>query len=165
MTITTRAIPFAMAASVLALMAAMPPAASAQIQVGTKVGTPPPPSGAGAGSYESLGRRDPFVTLLAPRRAVTGQVSVPRSSTGLGSFMVADVTVTGLVRKGNEMSAIIQGADKMSYVAKPGSKLADAVIKSIDKQGVTFVEIPHAGTGAKPTETRKLLRQGSGDNR
>ena len=63
------------------------------------------------------------------------------------------------------MTAIIQGADKMSYVAKPGSKLADAVIKSIDKQGVVFVDIPQPGTGARPQETRKLLRQVSGDNR
>jgi Tfp pilus assembly protein PilP len=165
MTVMTRAIRFTMAAGVLALMAVMPSNAAAQIQVGTKVGTAPPPTSAGAGTYESLGRRDPFVTLIAPRRAAPNAVAVPRSSTGLGSFLLADVTVTGLVRYGNQMTAIIQGADKMSYVAKPGAKLADAVIKSIDKQGVVFVDIPHPGTGARPQETRKLLRQVSGDNR
>ena len=53
----------------------------------------------------------------------------------------------------------------MSYVAKPGSKLADAVIKSIDKQGVVFVDIPQPGSGSRPQETRKLLRQVTGDNR
>jgi Tfp pilus assembly protein PilP len=165
MTVMTRALQFTMGASVLALMAAMPSNAAAQIQVGTKVGTTPPPTSAGAGSYETLGRRDPFVTLIAPRRDVASAVAVPRSSTGLGSFLLADVTVTGLVRYGKEMTAILQGADKMSYVAKPGSKLADAVIKSIDKQGVVFVDVPHAGTGAKPQEIRKLLRQVSGENR
>ena len=165
MTVMTRAIRFTMAASVLALMAAMPSNAQAQIQVGTKVGTAPPPTSAGAGTYESLGRRDPFLSLVTPRRTVTGTVAVPRSSNGLGSFLLADVTVTGLVRYGKEMTAIIQGADRMSYVAKPGSKLADAVIKSIDKQGVVFVDIPQPGTGARPQETKKLLRQASGDNR
>jgi len=165
MTVMTRAIRFTMGASVLALMAAMPSNAAAQIQVGTKVGTAPPATSAGAGTYESLGRRDPFVTLIAPRRASPNAIAVPRSSTGLGSFLLADVTITGLVRFGNQMTAIIQGADKMSYVAKTGSKLADAVIKSIDKQGVVFVDIPHPGTGARAQETRKLLRQVSGDNR
>jgi Tfp pilus assembly protein PilP len=165
MTVMTRAIRFTMGAGVLAVMAALPSVATAQIQVGTKVGTAPPPTSAGAGSYESLGRRDPFVGLIAPRRAVGNAVAVPRSSTGLGSFLLADVTVTGLVRYGKDMTAILQGADKMSYVAKPGSKLADAVIKSIDKQGVVFVDIPQPGTGAKPQETRKLLRQVTGDNR
>lgn len=165
MTVMTRAIRFTMGASVLAMMAALPSNAAAQIQVGTKVGTAPPPTSAGAGTYESLGRRDPFVTLVAARRTVPGAVAVPRSSNGLGSFLLADVTVTGVVRYGKEMTAIIQGADKMSYVAKPGSKLADAVIKSIDKQGVVFVDIPQPGTGARPQETRKLLRQVTGDNR
>lgn len=165
MTVMTSAIRFTIAAGVLAVMAVMPSNAAAQIQVGTKVGTAPPPTSAGAGTYESLGRRDPFVTLITPRRAATGNLSVPRASNGLGSFMLADVTVTGLVRFGNQMTAILQGADRMSYVAKAGSKLADAVIKSIDKQGVVFVDIPQPGTGGRPQETRKLLRQVSGDNR
>jgi Tfp pilus assembly protein PilP len=165
MTVMTNAIRLTVGASVLALMAAIPPSAAAQIQVGTKVGTAPPPTSAGAGTYESLGRRDPFVTLVAPRRAAANAVTVPRSSNGLGSFLLADITVTGLVRHGREMTAIIQGADKMSYVAKAGSKLADAVIKSIDKQGVVFVDVPRPGTGARPQETRKLLRQVAGDNR
>ena len=161
----TRVIRYAMAAGVVALVAVTPRAASAQIQVGTKVGTPPPPSAPGAGSYESLGRRDPFLTLVTPRRATTPTAMVPRASHGLGSFLLADVAVTGIVRNGKEMTCILQGADKMGYVARVGSKIADAVIKSIDGQGVVFVDIPQPGSGSRPQETRKLLRQGSGDNR
>jgi Tfp pilus assembly protein PilP len=161
----TRALRFAMVAGAFALTAALPQDAAAQIQVGTKVGTAPPPTSPSAGHYESLGRRDPFLTLVAPKRTAGSTIVVPRSGKGLGSFVLADVTVTGLVRNGKEMTAILQGADKQSYVAKVGSKLADAVIKSIDKQGVVFTDIPQPGTGARPQETRKELRPASGDNR
>ena len=152
------------AGAVLAILLNAQPAA-AQIQVGTKVGAPAPTTAAGAGKYESLGRRDPFISLVAPRRAASSAIPVPRSSHGLGSFLLADVTVTGLTRKGGERMAILQGSDKSSYVAKVGSRIADAVIKNIDAQGVVFVDIPEAGSGAKPQETRKLLRAAAGDNR
>lgn len=159
----THAFRFALTTGAFALLVALPSTAAAQIQVGTKVGTPPPPTSPSAGTYESLGRRDPFLTLLA-RRSGTPMI-VPRGGKGLTSFILADVTVTGLVRHGKEMTAILQGADKQSYVAKVGSRLADAVIKSIDKQGVVFIDIPPPGSGARPQETRKLLRQASGENR
>ena len=127
--------------------------AEAQIKVGTKVGEPKPVE---SGSYDSLGRRDPFVSLIQPRRAT--QDSVPRASHGLGSFYVADVVVTGIARKGDIRMAILQGADKASYVAKVNDKLADAIIKRIDAQGVVFLEIPRPGETNKPQETRKPLR-------
>jgi hypothetical protein len=56
------------------------------------------------------------------------------------------------------MMAILENPDKQSYVAKVKDRLSDAVIKSIDADGVVFVEIPDAGTNARPREIRKLLR-------
>jgi hypothetical protein len=127
--------------------------AEAQIQVGTRVGDPPPLE---AGSYDSLGRRDPFVSLIQVRRVATE--GVPRASHGLGSFMLADVTVTGIARKGDVRMAILQGADKASYVAKVNDKIADAIIKRIDAQGVVFVELARPGDTSRPQEMRKALR-------
>jgi hypothetical protein len=127
--------------------------ASAQIQVGTKVGEPRPVE---SGSYDSLGRRDPFVSLIAPKKGTPeGQ---PRASRGLASFMLADVVVTGISRKGTEGMAILQGADRQSYVARVNDKIADAIIKRIDAQGVVFLEIPRPGDMQRPQETRKPLR-------
>lgn len=135
---------------VLTLVLAAP--AAAQIPVGSKVGEAPP----SAGAYESLGRRDPFVSLIAPRRAT--QPGAPRMGTGLGAFLVADVAVTGIVRvgAGDTRVAILQNVDKQSYVAKVGSRLGDAVVKSIDAAGVVFVESTDPGA-ARPREIRKLL--------
>lgn len=136
-----------------ALVLAFSATAQAQIQVGTKVGAPRP---ADTGSYNSLGRRDPFVSLIAPRKATTD--GTPRASRGLSSFMLADVVVTGISRKGDQRMAILQGADRQSYVAKVNDKIADAIIKRIDAQGVVFLETPRPGDLQRPQETRKPLR-------
>ena len=127
--------------------------AHAQIQVGTKVGEPRPVN---AGSYDSLGRRDPFVSLITPKKGSTD--TTPRASHGLASFMLADVVVTGISRKGTEGMAILQGADRQSYVARVNDKIADAIIKRIDAQGVVFLELPRPGDTQRPQETRKALR-------
>ena len=120
---------------------------------GTRVGEPRPVE---AGGYDTLGRRDPFVSLIAPKKAVTD--TTPRASRGLGSFMLADVVVTGISRKGSEGMAILQGTDRQSYVAKVNDKIADAIIKRIDAQGVVFLELPRPGDMQRPQETRKPLR-------
>jgi len=132
--------------------------AQAQIPVGTKVGEPTP---VGTGTYDSLGRRDPFVSLIASRRTPV----VPRAAQGLGAFMLSDVTVTGISKNGNQMMAILQGADKQSYVAKVKDRIADAVIKAIDKEGVVFVDLPGPGYTGRLQETRKLLRPSTEVNR
>ena len=129
-----------------------PPVPAQKIVVGAKVGEAPPTTG----GYDSMGRRDPFVSLVAPRRGTTP--SAPRTGTGLTSFFVADVTVTGVtVVEGTRMFAILQGPDKQSYVAKVKDRLADGMVKSIDRAGVVLVEFVEPGSFGKPREIRKLL--------
>jgi hypothetical protein len=137
----------------LCLVVVVAAPAAAQIPIGAKVGEPAP----SAGSYDSLGRRDPFVSLIATRRP-TSTTSVPRQGSGLASFAVIDVAVTGIVRVGTTETrlAILQNVDKQSYVAKVGSRLADGVVKSIDSAGVVFVESGDPGV-TRPREVRKLL--------
>lgn len=135
----------------VAVTAASP--AFAQIPVGTRVGdTPVLPTG-----YDSGGRRDPFTSLIAPKRPAPGQIT-GRLMTGLKSFALADVTVTGVARLGSQWMAILENADKQSYVARVKDALADATIKTIDAQGVVFVEAFQPGSTARPQEVRKLLR-------
>jgi hypothetical protein len=140
-------------AGALAMVLTFSATAQAQIQVGTKVGAPRP---ADKGGYDSLGRRDPFVSLIAPRKGPTE--GAPRASHGLASFMLADVVVTGISRKGDQRMAILQGADRQSYVAKVNDKIADAIIKRIDAQGVVFLETSRPGDLQRQQETRKPLR-------
>lgn len=147
------------AALVCATVVAAP--AAAQIQVGTRVGEPTPVS---SGGYDSLGRRDPFVTLIAPRRGTPGTPVLAKPGQGLGSISIADASITGIVRKGDTMMAIVQGTGQQSYVVKVKDRLADGVVKSIDAKGVVFVEF--SGPGNTPAqETRKLLRSAAEVNR
>ncbi len=142
-----------------AAVAAVATPAFAQIPVGTRVGDVPVEMG-----YDSGGRRDPFTSLLAPKRPLPGQI-FGRPVIGLKAFAVADVTVTGVVRSGNQWMAILQNADKQSYVAHVKDALADATIKSIDSQGVVFVEAFQPGSTARPQEIRKALRSAAEVNR
>ncbi len=147
----TRTTSTLLAAAVLTLASAA--SAHAQIQVGTRVGAPRPIE---AGTYDSLGRRDPFLSLIAPRKGVSE--TQPRASQGLASFMLADVVVTGISSKGEERMAILQGADRQSYVAKVGDKISDAIIRRIDAQAVVFLDLPRPGDSQKPQETRRVMR-------
>jgi hypothetical protein len=133
------------------------PSATAQISVGTKVGEPAPSSG----TYDSLGHRDPFVSLIAVRRTVSP--SQPRLGSGLGSFYLADVMVKGVSRVGDNWMAILESPNQQSYVAKVRDRLADAVVKSIDANSVVFTEITEGGE--RPRDIRKLLRAVSEVNR
>jgi hypothetical protein len=137
------------------VLAASAASAHAQIPVGTYVGATAP------GGYDSAGRRDPFVSLITPRRPApsTLPTGTRSTTTGLRSIALADVAVTGVVRKGNVMLAILHGAGQpQSYVARVNDRIMDAVVKSIDAQGVVFVEVVAPGTGARPQELRKALR-------
>jgi Tfp pilus assembly protein PilP len=143
----------------LVVLAGLAAPAYAQIPVGTKVGEP-------ITGYDSGGRRDPFTSLIVARRPTPGQPVTGRShGTGLTSFSVSDVMVTGIVSSGTARMAILQGPDKTSYVAKVGARIMDATIKSIDAHGVVFVELMEPGNTARPQEYRKTLRPAAEVNR
>lgn len=140
-------------AAVLSLTACAT-AAYAQVPVGTYVG-------ASVSGYDSAGRRDPFVSLITPKRQTpVGQPQAGRPiQPGLRAMALADVEVTGIVRRGNVMMAILQGAgQQQSYVAKVSDRLLDGVIKSIDARGVVFTEVVDPAMGGRPQEIRKALR-------
>jgi len=127
----------------------LPPAAA--IPVGSRVGELPT-------GYDSGGRRDPFMSLIAPKRVAASGAGInslrPRS--GLASIALADVAVKGIVKNGKVMLAILEGANKQSFVARVQDRLLDGAIKSIDNEGVVFVEA--ADPGMRPNEIRKTLR-------
>jgi hypothetical protein len=108
-------------------------------------------------SYDDGGRRDPFSSLVQPRRAaVSAAVSDGRPRRGLASLALADIAVRGIVRNGEQMLAIIEGPNRQSFVAHTSDQLLDADIESIDATGVVFAQLLDAGL---PTNyIRKALR-------
>ena len=128
--------------------AAAPPAAPAiTIPVGTRVGEMPT-------GYSDGGRRDPFSSLVRPKR--TGPASTDgKPRTGLAALALADVTVKGVVKIGTTMQAILEAPGRQSFMAKVKDRLLDASVQSIDAAGVVFAEDVATGT---PPQVRKTLR-------
>lgn len=140
-----------LAACTLTAVLATAPAALAQTPA--RVSTDPTP----AVGYDSGGRRDPFVTLIIPRRttAAPRTETLLRPRTGLAALALSDVNITGLTKVGDSMMAILTGPDKQSFVLHVNDRLLDASVKAIDQQGVVFMQQIE---GTKPQEIRKTLR-------
>lgn len=126
------------------------PSVPSAIPVGSRVGELPT-------GYEDGGRRDPFGALVQPRRvaAAPGSGSAARR-TGLSGLALADVNVRGILRSGTTMLAILEGPSNQSYVTRTKDRLVDAVVVSIDAEGVVFSE-QMDGTAAV-SQVRKSLR-------
>lgn len=144
-----------LSAGLVALTACATPAL-AQIPVGTYVGGPVSATAA---------LRDPFVALVAPKRTPTRTAPDAPRGTGLRAMALADVEVTGIVRRGDLVLAILSGSGEQSYVARAKDRLLDAVIKRIDAEGVVFEDVVEPGTGARPQEIRKALRKAAEGSR
>lgn len=144
--------------SILVLSVIAPAAAAAQIPVGSRVGSDTVP--ATASTYDDGGRRDPFVTLVQKKGASAATGATGKPAAGLGALGVADVTVTGIVKAGGGFIATLRSHDGKSFTAKTRDRLQDGEVKSIDAEGVVFVqEMADALGVVKPREVRKTLRQ------
>lgn len=107
---------------------------AASIPVGSRVGLL-------ASTYDDGGRRDPFGSLVTPKRSASpASVDGARPRTGLAGLALADVVVRGVVRSGETMFALLEGPNKQSYTSKAKDRLFDATIVSIDRDGVVFSE-------------------------
>jgi len=104
-----------------------------------------------AQSYESQGKRDPFD---GPKEeVVTNQMYTPppldRRPAGLTGLMISEVTVAGLAGSQQENVVILKGIDRVSYLARKGSKLFDGYVSTISSEEVVFVRDIVDGQAAK----------------
>lgn len=88
-----------------------------------------------AWTYDAEGRRDPFESLLGRGRDPLSQANRPE---GLAGVLIADVTVKGIVRERAGFIATIRSADGKTYIVRPGDKLYDGTVKSIQPDRVVF---------------------------
>ena len=102
--------------------------------------TPDLKDAAGA-KYEPRGRRDPFASL-----ETTG---------GPGGLTVASTRLTGIVRGQRATLALLETADGIGYILKPGDTLGDGRLIEIGQDTVVFAVTPKPGT---PGSGRVVLR-------
>jgi Tfp pilus assembly protein PilP len=172
----------AFVALVLALAgpaAAQPPAPAATPTPSAEAATPPTEAPAasetarppldveletGGYSYNSQGRRDPFVSLQRPVAADRG----PKTrKPGMEGFLIQEVALKGIVRTTGGGTGLAQrpgfiamflGADGKSYFVTTGQRLYDGVITAVDATSVTFrQEVTDPLSPVKTREVRKSL--------
>jgi Tfp pilus assembly protein PilP len=119
---------------------------------------------AGGYSYNSQGRRDPFVSLQRPVAADRG----PKTrKPGMEGFLIQEVALKGIVRTTGGGTGLAQrsgfiamflGADGKSYFVTTGQRLYDGVITAVDATSVTFrQEVTDPLSPVKTREVRKSL--------
>lgn len=138
------------------------PFALAMVVAGGAFAQPPvspsaaPQAEAEAYSYNPLGRRDPFLSLLArgsePRP--TG-----RRGDGLAGLMVGELVVRGIVQSRGGFVAMVQAPDSKTYLVHPNDRLLDGTVRAITAQALIIAqEVNDPLSLVKQREVRKPLR-------
>lgn len=83
-------------------------------------------------TYEPKGRRDPFVTLEA--------------TTGPTGLQVVSTKLTGIVRGAKTTLALVETAEGIGYILKPGDTLGDGRLIEIGADSVVFQVTPRPGS-------------------
>ena len=96
-----------------------------------------------APKYDPAGRRDPFESLEA-------RLASERST-------VASAKLTGVIHSGGTSLALVETADGIGYILKPGDTLADGQLVEIGPAVAVFTIAPKPGT----TNNRVVLKLAS----
>ncbi len=118
----------------------------------------------GGFSYQSEGRRDPFVSLQRPVAADRG----PKTrKPGMEGFLIQEVALKGVVKTAGGGTGVAAqpgyiatflGADGKSYFVRLGQRLYDGVITAVDATSVTFrQDVTDPLSPVKSREVRKSL--------
>ena len=151
----------------VAFLLAVATASFAQTTPGAKKPEPTPPVEAAkpadpaaapeaAYTYQTDGRRDPFLNLLAAGAEPRG---TGQRGDGPAGLSVAELSVRGVVQSKGALVAMVQAPDNKTYIMRAGDKLMDGTIKAVTTQGLVIVqEINDPLSIEKQREVRKLLR-------
>jgi Tfp pilus assembly protein PilP len=144
-----------------------PALAFAQVKPAPAPTTPPPAAAAPAApvpvaplpesyTYDPLGRRDPFLTLLGSgKEPRTGLVR----GEGKAGLAVAEVSVRGVIQSRGGYIAMVQGPDGKTFLIHQGDKLADGLVKAVNAEGlVVLQDVNDPLSLVKQREVRKKLR-------
>lgn len=136
------------------------PAGSAEwLPIGARVGSEVPLPSESPGTYDPVGHRDPFVSLVAPKKGSAAPAPA-KARAGLAGVVLADVSVRGIVQNGRNTFAVLEGPGGKSFVARSRDRLLDATVKSIDAESVTFVQqVVNVLGESRARDVRKSLRQ------
>ncbi|PYQ49595.1 MAG: hypothetical protein DMF78_17810 [Acidobacteria bacterium] len=110
---------------------------------------------AGAYTYNSQLRRDPFVSLLKP----VSESGPGKRRPGMEGFLIQEVALKGIVKDKTGFVAMLQGPDaNKSYFCRVGQRLFDGQITAIDAATVTFrQEVTDPLSSVRARDVKKTL--------
>jgi hypothetical protein len=112
-------------------------------------------AGAQESTYDPKGRRDPFVSFATP---LAGDRQPSCAGPGLGSRLVEEVTLTGIVSTGQGRRAMLVTPDGQTHFASERSKLCNGHVLRIDAGEVVFVKrVDDPLSAERQIEIRRLL--------
>ena len=88
-------------------------------------------------SYDSGGRRDPFVSLLARGADLPSDRERPDGLVGLS---VNEVALRGVVLSDGAYLAVLEAPDNRTYIVRADDRLFDGSVKEIAADGIVFLQ-------------------------
>lgn len=111
------------------------PPRPAQTAAKPAAATPPPAPAAAPYTYETKGRRDPFLPLIKPR-VETARV---RPKTGLAALDVKELKLAGIIWGGRGYYALVEAPNGAGYVVRLHDTVGeDARVAKITSEAVMF---------------------------
>lgn len=92
------------------------------------------PLGADSYRYDSQGRRDPFRSLIGPRRTA----GIDDRPPGTPGFLVDEIDLAGVVKTKQSLVAMIAGPDNKGYLLRVGDKVFDGEVVRITQNSIVF---------------------------
>lgn len=92
-------------------------------------------------TYDPQGRRDPFRSLI-------GRTRVAGAETGIGTYLIEEIDVQGIVRTRDGYIAMVTGPENQGYSLRVGDKVFDGEVVRITPTSVVFRQ-----------ETREVVRE------
>jgi Tfp pilus assembly protein PilP len=146
-----------------------PPASTAQPPSLSASATQPPsaaPSQGGqapldspAYTYDPQDRRDPFISL-SQRGGAAQRSGLGARPAGVSGLEVSDMALRGTMQSRTGYVALVEAADKKTYIVKAGDRLLDGLVRTITEDTMVILQqVNDPLSLEKQREVRKMLRQ------
>ena len=119
---------------------------------------PAPASDSPAYTYDSEGRRDPFISLL--RRGDESERARIARAAGIAGLETSELLLKGTMQSRTGYVALVEGTDKKTYIVKAGDRLSDGTVRTITANLMVILQqVNDPLSLEKQREVRKTLRQ------
>jgi len=109
-------------------------------------------------AYNPENRRDPFVSLLRRGRDTIRRPD-GKPLAGLGSLMINEIALKGVLQSRGEHVALVQGVDNKTYLVRVGDRLLDGYVRAITADTLILMQdVNDPLSVTKQREVRKSLR-------